>query len=235
MTSSFNIYDLFPNSELKHSVPITPFSHQLLDKYRIKTLHKTKNLPKVDVSLSIREIEGLKSTLIKLQTPHFIKKIPSINNTDVQNISILSKNFTKDIEKSPMRSNNSNEGLFWLNNKMFAKNVKLLNEQKQRLIGEKNENFRNKTFEKKRNELNKEKNTDVSAIKQKKIKRIYSKSPNQETKQAKNIRKIQGVDKENERLKFSPFSRRFIREKSPIEIVFVMPPKNSGKNFFLNF
>ena len=36
------------------------------------------------------------------------------------------------------------------------------------------------------------------------------------------------------KFQFSPFSRRFIREASPEETIFVLPPKKQGKNFLLN-
>ena len=67
MNRTFNLNELRSEINTKQSIPIVPCSPELLNKYRIKTLHKASIRPNQEISVSIREIEGLKSALTKVQ------------------------------------------------------------------------------------------------------------------------------------------------------------------------
>ena len=148
MNRTFNLNELRSEINTKQSIPIVPCSPELLNKYRIKTLHKASIRPNQEISVSIREIEGLKSALNKVQrtlvfdsfvndssskTPNVVS---SINKSKFEHVSVLSKSFCR--SKSP------NERLFWLNDRNFVRNFEGLNKQKVMLREEKIGNINNK-------------------------------------------------------------------------------------------
>ena len=227
MNRTFNLNELRSEINTKKSIPIVPCSPELLNKYRIKTLHKASIRPNQEISVSIREIEGLKSALNKVQrtlvfdsfvndssskTPNVVS---SINKSKFEHVSVLSKSFCR--SKSP------NERLFWLNDRNFVRNFEGLNKQKLMLreekIGNINEKIKRRAQSKKTPKKSKE--NPQNAQNDKKEDKTIEKSM---------IEKLKFKNK----FQFSPFSRRFIREASPEETIFVLPPKKQGKNFLLN-
>ena len=227
MNRTFNLNELRSEINTKQSIPIVPCSPELLNKYRIKTLHKASIRPNQEISVSIREIEGLKSALTKVQrtlvfdsfvndssskTPNVVS---SINKSKFEHVSVLSKSFCR--SKSP------NERLFWLNDRNFVRNFEGLNKQKLMLreekIGNINEKIKRRAQSKKTPKKSKE--NPQNAQNDKKEDKTIEKSM---------IEKLKFKNK----FQFSPFSRRFIREASPEETIFVLPPKKQGKNFLLN-
>lgn len=195
----------------KHSIPIIAFC-QTLNKYKIKSLHKTSNRLPQDISVSIKEIDGLLSAL----TPKINKSISSKKDFVQKNndISVLSKSFSKIKEnaKSP-------EGLFWIKNKRFVKFFELLNKQKLIIRKEKFDNFA-KTIESEKN---------------KELKKSIGQASLRENTNKKSSDDQKNIIQKKDNFKFSPFSRRFIREKNHFETIFVLPPKKTyGRTFLLN-
>lgn len=205
--------------EFCHSIPIIPYSPQLMDKYRIKTLHQSTPRPIQEISISIKEIEGLKRALLKkyVKTASPFGKGSQLQNSKYENISVLSANFPETVmfpEKGP----------FWNGNKEFVNNYLKLNQQKLALRQEKQKKFQEKLHPiQQKNVKNEEKTARFSQ----KTTQIISKTPGNLTNNTNNIRKIKSK---------SPFSRRFIREHSPFETVVVLQPKRTdGKICLLNF
>ena len=133
LTSIFDLNDLSFDSKPKHSFPFIPLTPEILNKYRIKTLHKESNRPNIELSVSIIELEGLKSALKYKEKSKSPYKINDIMKSNTGNVSILSKSFSKDIENTPILPKtikDCEKRLFWLNNRKFVKNFELLNEQK---------------------------------------------------------------------------------------------------------
>ena len=109
------------------------------------------------------------------------------------------------------------------------KNFEVLNKQKLLLRQEKIENVNNsiqtKAFKLKKNNA---KATIIDQI----IKNQKNELENQ-NKEKLEIEKKK-IWKVKDKFQFSPFSRRFIREASPEETIFVLPPKKPGKTFLVN-
>lgn len=231
MNRPFNLHELRSEINTKQSIPIVPLTPVLLNKYRIKTLHQAKIRPNQEISVSIREIEGLKSALTKVQRPLVFDsfandcsaktpEVSSINKSKFEHVSVLSKSFCR--SKSP------NERLFWLNDRNFVRNFEGLNKQKLMLreekIGNINEKIKIRNHSKQKTQKKSKENPQNNVQNEKKEE--LNKTLNEKSM----IEKLKFKNK----FQFSPFSRRFIREASPEETIFVLPPKKLGKNFLLN-
>lgn len=204
--------------EFCHSIPIVPYTQQLMNKYRVKTLHTSTPRPIQEISVSLKEIEGLKRALLKKheKTPNPFKVMNQFPNNKYENISILSRSFPENLEKPQVLF--PEKGPFWNDNKEFVNNYLKLNQQKLVIRQEKLHKFEEKLRPLNENAKNEEKTNSFN----KKTTQIREKLANN----GNNKRKIQSK---------SPFSRRFIREHSPFETIVVLQPKKThGKICLLN-